>query len=534
MATQPDQDLRDRLKGEPGVTPEDTRDELREDLQSQQLRSELRGDPAVTPEDTKSELLERAGDAGMAAKEERKAQESEDMKAEREEVARSWTPAQAEARARQDIDEHAELAKQGARGESESFYLRSDMAERVKVSSAYAGALGRLDPQLLAAVNDLENDDVTVELRTARPPAEPGTVRAEAAVSREDAKEADERSPVTVELVDAKDARHEVGEGLVGKPQGFTPPAAGAAAAEVKPKGTAERQAEANAELDDVVAAAQEEGVRRRQAREQIDVAQGANAVDVTQRTGKELARGEFIMPRRITQTYTEVEGKFYAKDSKTRVMFEDKGERLATSATDKSTVADMVALARAKQWESLKLTGSQEFRREAWLQAESQGIKTQGYTPKPQDLAELEALRQERATNSITPLAERNAARTAPATEASAEVKAPRHNVNKNQAELHQAASLNVTANMHALQGKPGMAEKTTEELAKLAYWRGVVAEENKGQPEKVKEEALARFDAHAADPDFAKRLETVTEPKVAEKTTQRVQQREPEGHSL
>ena len=43
-------------------------------------------------------------------------------------------------------------------------------------------------------------------------------------------------------------------------------------------------------------------------------------------------------------------------------------------------------------------LSGSQEFRREAWLQAESQGIKTQGYTPKQSDLAALETLRQERS----------------------------------------------------------------------------------------------------------------------------------------
>jgi hypothetical protein len=67
-----------------------------------------------------------------------------------------------------------------------------------------------------------------------------------------------------------------------------------------------------------------------------------------------------------------------------------------------------MVSLAKAKQWNSLKLSGSKEFRREAWLQAESQGIKTSGYTPKQADLAALEAMRQERATNSIQPVRER------------------------------------------------------------------------------------------------------------------------------
>lgn len=269
-----------------------------------------------------------------------------------------------------------------------------------------------------------------------------------------------------------------------------------------------------------------EEDVRRRKAREQEQAGQGLNTVDV-QRSGKELERGDFIMPRRLTQAYTELDGKFYAKDSN-RVMFEDKGEKLATSTNEKQAVADMVAYAKAKQWESLKLSGSQEFRREAWLQAESQGIKTQGYTPKQADLAALEALRQERSTNTITPLQERKAERKTPGTPA------PRHDLNKNQAAMHAEATKNVTTNTEALRKKPGMAEKSVEDLTKLAYWRGIVAEQNKLQPESVQEEALARFDKEASDPQFLKRLNQQTEAKIEDKTTERVQRRETHEHSL
>ena len=55
---------------------------------------------------------------------------------------------------------------------------------------------------------------------------------------------------------------------------------------------------------------------------------QAENAVDVL-RKGRELERGEFIMPRRIMQAYTEVDGKFFAKDSN-RMMFHDQGDKLA------------------------------------------------------------------------------------------------------------------------------------------------------------------------------------------------------------
>ena len=50
----PDADLRNRLRGEPGVTPEDTRSELLQDGQDKALRNNLRGEPGVSPEVTRS------------------------------------------------------------------------------------------------------------------------------------------------------------------------------------------------------------------------------------------------------------------------------------------------------------------------------------------------------------------------------------------------------------------------------------------------------------------------------------------------
>ena len=166
-------------------------------------------------------------------------------------------------------------------------------------------------------------------------------------------------------------------------------------------------------------------------------------------------------------------------------------------------------------------------------MQAESQGIKTQGYTPKQSDLAALETLRQERSTNSITPLQERKAERETTVRE-EATTAAPRHDLNKNQAAMHVEASKFIATNMQALQKQPGMADKSVEDLTKLAYWRGIVAEENKLQPKPVQDEALARFDKQAVDPQFLKRLNQETEPKIQDKTTERVQKRDTHEQSL
>ena len=259
-----------------------------------------------------------------------------------------------------------------------------------------------------------------------------------------------------------------------------------------------------------------------------VSAAEVSNSVDV-QRSGRELQREEMIIPRRIIQTYTEVNGKFFAKDSN-RLMFEDSGEKLATSTTDKEAIADMVAYAQAKQWNSLKLTGSQEFRREAWLQAESQGIRTQGYTPKEPDLAALKSLTQERSTNAITPLQERK--REAPQGKLPA-IAAPRHDINKDQAAMHAEASKNIASNIQALTQRPSMNGRSAEELTKLAYWRGIVQEETKLQPAR-QQEAVARFDKQAEDPQFLKHLNQETRGSIDDKTTDRAQKRDMDEHSL
>ncbi len=282
---------------------------------------------------------------------------------------------------------------------------------------------------------------------------------------------------------------------------------------------------EAKAQADLALEKQAEDELRRRKEREMAQAMQSDNTMDVRPQ-GTEIEREDLIMPRRLVQTYSEVEGKFFAKDSN-RLMFEDRGEKLATSTTNKEAIADMILYAKAKQWESLKLSGSQDFRREAWLQAESQGIRTQGYTPKDKDLAELKTLTEERAVNIITPLQERKQEQKAYAT-------APRHDLNKNQAAMHVEATKAITENLQTLQKNPTLANKSVEELTKLAYWRGVVMEENKFQTKPTQDEALARFDKQAQDPQFLKRIAGETQGSIQDKTTDRTQKRETFEQSL
>jgi hypothetical protein len=61
-----------------------------------------------------------------------------------------------------------------------------------------------------------------------------------------------------------------------------------------------------------------------------------------------------------------------------------------------------MVTVAQAKGWQQVTLKGSEAFRRNAWVETQLAGIKTQGYEPKEVDRALLEAARRERDSLTI------------------------------------------------------------------------------------------------------------------------------------
>ncbi|MBR5675236.1 MAG: hypothetical protein IKX14_02200, partial [Neisseriaceae bacterium] len=88
-------------------------------------------------------------------------------------------------------------------------------------------------------------------------------------------------------------------------------------------------------------------------------------------------------------------------KDGKT-VAFSDKGNKLSTSKSDQQTVADMLQVAKAKGWTTVKLRGSKEFKRQAYIEAAAMGFAVKGYSPTPQDLAFVEARKKELGIHSI------------------------------------------------------------------------------------------------------------------------------------
>jgi hypothetical protein len=96
------------------------------------------------------------------------------------------------------------------------------------------------------------------------------------------------------------------------------------------------------------------------------------------------------VVPSEVEQLYLRVGDKFYHSKYKDLLAFEDKGNKLETASNSENIAESMVRIAEARGWDEIKVSGSETFRREAWLEAATRGMHVKGYTPTEQDKAEL------------------------------------------------------------------------------------------------------------------------------------------------
>lgn len=97
-------------------------------------------------------------------------------------------------------------------------------------------------------------------------------------------------------------------------------------------------------------------------------------------------------LPESLHKRYFIAENKFYFRDREQALAFEDRGTRLVTIHNDPEIARSMVELAQAKDWTTLRLKGTDEFKREAWLAASLRGLDVRGYRPTELDKARLAA----------------------------------------------------------------------------------------------------------------------------------------------
>ena len=99
---------------------------------------------------------------------------------------------------------------------------------------------------------------------------------------------------------------------------------------------------------------------------------------------------GKPVVPKEIEDRYLRIGDKFYHPKNTDVVAFEDKGNRLETRSNSEQVAETMVTIARARGWEEIKVSGTETFRKEVWLEAAAHGMQVRGFTPSEQDKVQL------------------------------------------------------------------------------------------------------------------------------------------------
>lgn len=115
------------------------------------------------------------------------------------------------------------------------------------------------------------------------------------------------------------------------------------------------------------------------------------------------LKKDGYPLPEAILKTYHVKDGQFKERGTDA-LRFEDHGKKLSTPVEDRQVIADMIAVAAAKNWGTLELKGTDNFKQLAWLEAQARGMDTKGYKPNERDLEQLEHLKRERGINTNGP----------------------------------------------------------------------------------------------------------------------------------
>jgi hypothetical protein len=90
------------------------------------------------------------------------------------------------------------------------------------------------------------------------------------------------------------------------------------------------------------------------------------------------------------------------------RVAFTESTFKLATDNNNPSVARSMVDVAEARNWQALRVSGNEDFKRMVWLEGSVRGVKTVGYEPQLRDMQLLQREREARRLNRIEPLPER------------------------------------------------------------------------------------------------------------------------------
>ncbi|MHB8474771.1 MAG: LPD7 domain-containing protein [Steroidobacteraceae bacterium] len=96
----------------------------------------------------------------------------------------------------------------------------------------------------------------------------------------------------------------------------------------------------------------------------------------------------ERVIPDHIRKRFVQVGHRYHFPDG--AHAFTDRGGRLVTPSENAEVVKSLIAIAEARGWKEITVTGTERFRKEAWAAGSVLGLKVRGYAPTEFERAHL------------------------------------------------------------------------------------------------------------------------------------------------
>jgi hypothetical protein len=100
------------------------------------------------------------------------------------------------------------------------------------------------------------------------------------------------------------------------------------------------------------------------------------------------------LVPPEVAAKYIKVGESYHFQRNPEAVAFRDRGSKLETQTNSPAVAESMVRIALARGWDEIRVTGSETFKREVWMEAAARGMHVRGYSPTDVDKARIAALK--------------------------------------------------------------------------------------------------------------------------------------------
>jgi hypothetical protein len=100
------------------------------------------------------------------------------------------------------------------------------------------------------------------------------------------------------------------------------------------------------------------------------------------------IRRSRDVVPDEIKRRFVAAGNVYYFPDGARA--FVDRGDRLTTRSENSEVIAGLAAIAHAREWREITVSGTRRFKQEMWLAARLAGLEVRGYAPDPREEARL------------------------------------------------------------------------------------------------------------------------------------------------